>query len=86
MKKEMLKKMEMPKKPMAEQEADADMMELGLEDLPAEDMEMSEGEEMAEEPVEGELDMISDEDLISEFKKRGLSLDAEEMPEEDEVV
>lgn len=93
MKKEMLKKMQMPKKPMAEEEAEMDLgLEMGdMEDMPMEpEMPMPEGEE---EMAEGEISPLADlgdEEIINELKSRGLSLDdikamfKEEAPEEAE--
>ena len=69
----MLKKLKMPK---------PKEMELDELDLPSDEesseapeaLEEAEGEEMAEESAEeaGELEAISDEDLLAEVKKRGL--------------
>jgi len=82
-----LSKMSMPKKPLAEEEAD---MDLGLE-LPEDDMEMPMEDDMEGLDMEG-ADILEDVDdmlLIEEMKKRGLSLDDGEeedleMGEEDE--
>ena len=77
--KDMLGKLGMPKKPMADMEAEQDLM---LE----EDMGMGEeGDELLEgEPLDEELpeelsplDDLADDDLIAEMKKRGLSLEDE---------
>lgn len=84
--KDKLKGMKMPAKPMGEEEAGQDLeLELAGEDEPME-AEMGEGEEGMEMEEGGPADMladISDEDLLKEFKARGLSLDAE-MPEGEE--
>lgn len=56
-------------------------IEIGEEEGPeAEDM--SEGEGMDEEVAVGELAKLSDEELLAEVKKRGLSAEAPEAPEE----
>ncbi len=73
---ESLKKLKMPEKKVADQEALMDLEGLGEEE--AEMPVPEEGEEMMaeeEESVESEaspLVDISDEDLIAELKKRGL--------------
>ena len=83
-----LNKMKMPAKPMAEQEAGADM-DMAMADMPMEDEAAMEGEPMDQEMAEaGAGDMladISDDDLMAEIKKRGLQMPAGEEPEaEDE--
>lgn len=84
-----LKDLQMPKKPMAEEEVDMDLAmedlgELEGEELPEEaeleEMEMEEGEDMFQE--------YSDEELLAELQKRGLidadaDMNEDEMPEEE---
>jgi hypothetical protein len=81
---EQLKKIKMPAKPMAEQEADLDI-DLELEDMPAgEAPEMT--DDMPEEISESD-DMMADLDddmIIEEMLKRGLTLPAEDMEAEEE--
>jgi len=82
-----LKKLSMPSKKVEEQEAEMDMDMLGEDLGMSEDMDMAEAG-MSEMP---ELEMIADEDLLAEVKKRGLSLEdlpeaeAEDMEEEAEL-
>lgn len=84
-----LKGKRMPMKPMKMAEADD---ELAL-DMPESDEELGSAEaeddmlpSMDEESAEaGPLDDVADEDLIAEFKKRGLSLDEEEAMEGEEM-
>jgi hypothetical protein len=59
------------------------MDEMDFEELAIEEGEMDEMED--EEEMESPLDMLSDEELIAEFKARGLSLDddMEDMEDED---
>ncbi len=84
--KDKLKEMKMPGKPMAEEELDLDLAmddELSMDEEMPEDMEMmedEEGEDMEMSPLED----ISDEDLMEEMKKRGLMPD-EEIEEEPEI-
>lgn len=69
MKSKLLEKMQMPgSKKIDEMEASEPGMEL----------DMVEGEAMADESEmeSGELQSFSDEELMAEFKKRGLKLDA----------
>jgi hypothetical protein len=75
MKKIELKKMSMPSKKVEEKEAEMDMDMLGEDLGMSEDMDM----EAAGMSEMADLEMIADEDLIAEVKKRGLSL--EDMPE-----
>lgn len=72
------KKMSMPSKKVEEKEAEMDMDMLG------EDLGMSEDMDMAEAGMSemADLEMIADEELLAEVKKRGLSL--EDMPETEE--
>lgn len=74
------KKMSMPSKQLEEKEAEMDMDMLG------EDLGMSEDMDMAEAGMSemADLEMIADEELLAEVKKRGLSL--ENMPEAEEEV
>lgn len=94
MKKEHLKKLEMPSKKAQAPSPEEMDMELGMED---EEMEGSEDEmnldEISPLPEAGEgmeaLAGISDDELVAEIKKRGLladleSNDEEEMSEEEE--
>lgn len=69
-----LKGMSMPKKPASQQEADLDLAMLGNPDM---DPEMAEGEAEGMElgmelGAEMPLDSLSDDELLSELKKRGL--------------
>lgn len=96
LKKDLLKKMQMPAKkadPMLAM--DEKEMDLGSEAAPGDEMPM---EDMPAAPVEaGALADIPDEDLIAEMKKRGLSMEQEEamegedmpleeMPEDEEMA
>jgi hypothetical protein len=74
-----LKKLAMPKR------EEIDMAELDMEEMPTEgempESDMGEGEEM---PVEaGPLADVSDEELMAELKKRGLS---SKLAEEDAMM
>ena len=65
-----IKGLAMPKKPMGEQEADIDLEMLGAEE---DMMPEEEGDELLEgEEVGGPLDVLSDDELLAELKKRGL--------------
>lgn len=79
MKKDLKSKIKMPVKKLGDMEVDQDLDMLGedLDMLEAEDSEIS-------EEVGSDLEMIADEDLIKEVKKRGLSLDS--VPEESEEI
>lgn len=78
---EQLKSLKMPKKSMAEDEADLDLESLGDMDpnvVPELDEEMlPEVEEGVAEA--GALEDISDDELIGEMKKRGLIDDGEDL-------
>ena len=85
---EQLKKIKMPAKPMAEQEADLDI-DLELEspegDMPVDNMPQDDEMMMTAEGDDMLMD-IEDDKLIEEMVKRGLKLpDAEGEPEEDMV-
>lgn len=77
-----LKDLGMPKKPMAAHEADMDLEALGDGGAPGKNMESpesgAESDELGAEMHEGamgkpeDLDHLSDQDLLSELKKRGL--------------
>lgn len=70
-----LKKLAMPKR------EEMDISELDMEEMPTGGEEMAEGEEM---PVEaGPLADVSDEELMAELKKRGLS---SKLAEEDAMM
>lgn len=83
----MLGKLAMPKKPMGEMEADQDLMMedmgMGEEKMPMEP-EMEEEGDAGVEPEEDMFADFSDEDILAEAKKRGLSLESEESPEDEE--
>lgn len=70
-----------------EQEAELDLEGLDLEDDISEEEDMMAEEDITSEeinPVNEMLADVSDEDLLMEIKKRGLTpVDSEEMPEED---
>lgn len=75
-----LKKLAMPKR------EEIDMAELDMEEMPAGGEEMPEGDmgEGEEMPVEaGPLADVSDEELMAELKKRGLS---NKLAEEDAMM
>lgn len=91
MKRDKLRGMKMPKK-RQEMEDEELMMELddldmegledeGMEDMPMDDDVMyAEGEEVTEVAM---LDDVSDDDLLAEIRRRGLSMDEMEDEEED---
>ena len=86
--KERLSKIKMPKMSMAEQEAEMDM-ELLDQEMPEEEGLPPADEnglepEMAMDAEEGELELFSDEELLDELKRRGLSAEAPEEEDEDE--
>lgn len=70
----MLKKLKMPKP----KEMETDELDLPMEESPEEEAAESPEEEGMESPEEekaehpGELEKVSDEDLLAEVKKRGL--------------
>lgn len=70
----MLKKLKMPKPKAIE----TDELDMAMEESPEEEAAESPEEEAAESPEEekkehpGELEAVSDEDLLAEVKKRGL--------------
>lgn len=71
---------------MDEMEEGSDELDLGLEDAEEGDMDLSELEEAPMESEGSDLEAISDEELMAELKKRGLSseLGSEESEEEDD--
>lgn len=85
--KDQLKKLGMPKMPMAEQEAE---MDLGMEEMDemGAEKEMSEEEMVMDEMKEEGLASFSDAELLDELKLRGLSMndleEDEDMEMEDE--
>jgi hypothetical protein len=91
---EVLKKLAMPEKKMAESEAELDLEGLGEEypegeEKAASDMKENAGEEGEPTDMEmeegGALAECTDEDLIKELRKRGLIDDAEEKKIEAEL-
>jgi len=78
-----MKKMKMPKTRMAEQEAEMDMGMLGEELGMMDGESMSDMEEQSAEigSAPMDLELLADEELLAEVKKRGLSL--ADMPEEE---
>ncbi len=76
--KDKLSKMKMPERSMAAQDAALDLgMEPAEEDMMDEEEAMEMGEEM------GLLEEYSDDELMQEIKKRGLSMvDMDEVPED----
>jgi hypothetical protein len=86
MKDKKLGKLKMPEK------KDMEMAELDTEssdELPPEDADLAaEGDMVAEEmgpESNPQLEMISDDELLAELKKRGLSSQLDEMPMDDEA-
>lgn len=84
-----LREKKMPAKPMKEMEADEELaLDMPMSDEEAGDMEAEEDMlSMDEESIEaGPLDDASDDELIEEMKKRGLSMDMAEEPADEEIV
>ena len=82
-----LKKLGMPKRPMAEEDAGMDFeMELGAEDEEMMDEEAGDEEEMMMDEEVDLFEDIEDDMLIEEMKKRGLAMPEEEEMEDEEEM